>query len=67
MREINICTFFIDLVNCVNVKTATKKSDFENSIVVREKYSIEILIIDGVSKKAIIIENKINNAVDQYR
>ena len=58
---------FIDLLNCVNVKTAIKKSDFENSIVVREKHNIDILIIDDVSKKAIIIENKINNAVDQYR
>lgn len=58
---------FIELLNRVNAQIEIKKSDFENSLVEREKYNIDILITDVTSKKAIIIENKINNAVDQYR
>ena len=40
-------------------------SDYSNARVVREKGRIDILIKDEVSKHAIIIENKINNACDQ--
>ena len=58
---------FIDLLNGVNNQNHIKKSDFENTSVEREKHHIDICVIDDVSKKAIIIENKINNAVDQHR
>ena len=58
---------FIDLLNCVNNQNHIKKSDFENTSVETEKQYIDIRVIDDVSKKAIIIENKINNAVDQKR
>jgi len=42
-------------------------SDFSKSQVVREKGRIDILIKDETSHKAIIIENKINGAVDMRR
>jgi len=58
---------FIDLLNKKNDKDKIKKEDFRNSLVEREKHNIDILITDENSKKAIIIENKINNAVDQKR
>jgi hypothetical protein len=58
---------FIDLINKKNNQIEIQKKDFENSIVEREKHNIDILITDEYSKKAIIIENKINNAVDQQR
>ena len=58
---------FIDLLNLVNNKSFIEKSDFLNSNVYVEKHKIDILIVDHVSKKAIIIENKLNNAVDQKR
>ena len=58
---------FIDLLNCVNNQNHIKKSDFENASVEREKQHIDILVADETSKKAIIIENKINNAGDQHR
>jgi len=60
--------FFIDLLNKAkgnDVKIS--KDDFQNATVERERYHIDILITDENSKKAIIIENKINNAVDQQR
>ena len=58
---------FIDLLNGVNNQNHIKKSDFENASVEREKQHIDICVIDEASKKAIIIENKINNAGDQHR
>ena len=58
---------FIDLLNCLNNQNHIKKSDFENASVETEKQYIDISVIDDVSKKAIIIENKINNAGDQER
>lgn len=59
---------FIDLLNknAVN-ENFISKNDFQNSTVEREKHRIDILITDENSKKAIIIENKINNATDQQR
>ncbi len=42
-------------------------TDFSNAKVVTEEGKIDILIKDYSSKKAIIIENKINNAVDMIR
>lgn len=57
---------FIILLNKVN-KNKINKFEFENATVIRERDNVDILIFDEVSKKAIIIENKINNAVDQKR
>lgn len=57
---------FIDLLNQIK-KLNINKSDFQNSLVIREENKIDILIKDDVSKKAIIIENKINNAGDMSR
>lgn len=39
--------------------------DFKNAIIRAEKWRIDVSIVDEVSKKAIIIENKIYNADDQ--
>ena len=58
---------FIDFLNIVDNKKGINKSDFLNSQVAREPDRIDILITDIKSKKAIIIENKINNAGDTYR
>ena len=58
---------FIELLNKKNNTIEIQKNDFKNSIVEREKHNIDILITDEYSRKAIIIENKINNAVDQQR
>jgi hypothetical protein len=58
---------FIDMLNQSNNNVFINKSDFENSNVEREINRIDILITDSLSKKAIIIENKINNANDTYR
>src|SRR6266404_4347993 len=43
---------------------AINSSDYSNAQVIREKDRIDLLIKDEDSKKAIIIENKINNAGD---
>jgi len=58
---------FIDLLNEIDSKNHINKFDFENATVIRERANIDILVIDEKSKKAIIIENKINNAADQQR
>lgn len=58
---------FIDLLNKCNPNNYLNRKDYRNTIVSREKNNIDILIVDRDSKKAIIIENKINNAVDQPR
>jgi hypothetical protein len=42
-------------------------SDYSNSQVVREEGRIDILIKDDTSRKAVIIENKINGAPDMHR
>lgn len=44
-----------------------EKVDFKNGNVKREENRIDISIIDEFSKSAIIIENKINGAIDQDR
>ncbi|MDB5091642.1 MAG: hypothetical protein JWR09_5636 [Mucilaginibacter sp.] len=41
-----------------------RKDDFENTTVIREQGRLDIWIRDEVSRKAIIIENKVNNAPD---
>jgi len=58
---------FIDLINKGNLNKKINKKDFENSTVFRERNNIDILIVDDYSKKAIIIENKINEANDMYK
>ncbi|RKS03063.1 PD-(D/E)XK nuclease family protein [Flavobacterium sp. 102] len=57
---------FIDLLN-KSGHHQLNKYDFENAMVIRERNNIDILIADEISTKAIIIENKINNAIDQKR
>lgn len=58
---------FIEMLNQNFRENKIKKSDFSNPQIFREKERIDILIIDNYSKKAIIIENKINNAGDTER
>lgn len=58
---------FIDLLNSHNESINISKNDYLTPIFAREKGRIDILIKDKKSKHAIIIENKINNAVDQPR
>ncbi len=41
------------------------KNDFSRPVISREKGRIDIWVRDEISKKSIIIENKINNAPDQ--
>lgn len=57
---------FIDCLNRVEGKKIDK-IDFLNSQVERETDKIDILIKDVTSKKAIIIESKLNGAADTYR
>jgi len=56
-------------IKCLNNLCDNRISfnQFQNPIVENEKDNIDIRIRDIQSKKSIIIENKINNAVDQYR
>ena len=56
---------FIEMLNLAG-KTI-KKDDFKDAEVVREEGKIDILIKSETTKKAIIIENKINNAGDMAR
>lgn len=58
---------FLKMINLVRKQNEIKKSDFSNFSIHREKERIDILILDDYSKKAIIIENKINNASDTNR
>jgi len=58
---------FIDFLNEMNSKTTIDKTKFEDAEVFREKGRIDISIISRTSKQAIIVENKINGAVDQHR
>jgi hypothetical protein len=46
---------------------AIKAEDYRNAKVVREKGRIDLLIYDDTSRKAIIVENKINGAPDMHR
>jgi hypothetical protein len=61
--------FIIELINCLNELTNPKNkiqhNDFTAPVVEREKDRIDIRIRDSISRKSIIIENKINNAIDQ--
>ncbi len=53
---------FLDFINLHEARI--NLSHYKNAQVVREEDRIDILIKDEDSKKAIIIENKINNAAD---
>jgi len=59
-------TFLNLFINYLNTyyKTDISFSDFQNTIVTRETGRLDIWIRDEISKQSIIIENKINNAVD---
>ena len=58
---------FIHLLNKCNPQRNINPSDFQNARVSREENNIDILISDSNSGKAILIENKIYNAIDQHR
>lgn len=58
---------FFNLLNKVNPKAIIHEDNYKNVKVVREQSNIDILITDETTKRAIIIENKINNAVDMHR
>lgn len=55
---------FVSTLNKVKNDLKINISDFSNYSVEREKNRIDICVVDKVSKKTIIIENKINNAPD---
>lgn len=57
-------TFFEELSR---IKKVHFYFDYYKSEVYREKERIDVLIVDNECKKAIIVENKINNAVDMPR
>jgi hypothetical protein len=57
---------FIDLINSIS-DLKVRWKDFENTVVNREVGRIDISILDTKAKRAIIIENKINNASDMGR
>ncbi|MEA3451688.1 MAG: hypothetical protein U9Q83_07260, partial [Bacteroidota bacterium] len=56
-------------INCLNLfdNFQIDLNDFKNTVIEREVDRIDISIKDTKSKKAIIIENKINNAQDTNR
>lgn len=56
---------FIQMLN--NTGRNINFNDYRDAIVIREEGKIDILIKSESSKKAIIIENKINNAGDMQR
>lgn len=58
---------FIELIQILEPELEIDLEDFNNTTTARENYRIDILIQDENTQKAIIIENKINNATDTYR
>lgn len=57
-----------EFLNCLNLfNNKINHEDFENPVVENEKDKIDIRIRDITSKKSIIIENKINDAIDQHK
>jgi len=58
---------FIKMLNKFKDKKPIEIHDFQLANVVREKSNVDILITDELSRKAILVENKINNAIDQER
>ncbi|MBC5774341.1 PD-(D/E)XK nuclease family protein [Pontibacter sp. KCTC 32443] len=58
---------FIDFINEHSMRVSVRREEYQNAVVERETGRIDISIKDVSSKKAIIIENKINDAVDMER
>ncbi|WP_162427883.1 PD-(D/E)XK nuclease family protein [Pontibacter pudoricolor] len=58
---------FIAFINEYSGKVPLRREEYQNAVVERETGRIDISIKDVSSKKAIIIENKINDAVDMER
>jgi len=58
---------FLELLQNIKPELEINQEDFMDSSIFREKHHIDILIQDERTKKAIIIENKINNASDTER
>ncbi len=58
---------FIGMLNRIPTGHSIDAAKYHDAIVVREKGRIDILIKSESSKRAIIIENKINNAGDMFR
>jgi hypothetical protein len=58
---------FFKLINKSKSSIVIDEDDYKNTKVGREQSRIDILITDASSKRAIIIENKINNAIDPNR
>lgn len=58
---------FIDYLNKHTNNPGILKSNYKNATVEREAHRIDICIKDIQSKRAIIIESKLNNAPDMYR
>jgi hypothetical protein len=58
---------FFKLLNKAKKSIVINEDNYKNAKVVREQSKIDILITDETSKRAIIIENKINNAIDMNR
>lgn len=63
-QGIDFLNLFLDYLNTLGCNI--NKQDYTQCSIHREQGFIDILIKDSKSKKAIIIENKINNAVDTY-
>lgn len=60
--------FLEAFIEMINKKGKNIKAEYYNdAIVVREEGRIDVLIKSDASKRAIIVENKINNAVDMKR
>lgn len=58
---------FLELLQKIKPDLSINLHDFTDATITREENRIDILIRDKISKKVIIIENKINNAGDTYR
>lgn len=59
--------YFIDMINACGKVPTIAYEEFEHARVEREKERIDVLVVDEHSKNAIIVENKILDAVDQKR
>jgi hypothetical protein len=61
--------FLFEFINVLNLKCKINinLNDFKSPVLSKEKDKIDIRIRDNISKKSIIIENKINDANDTYR
>ena len=60
---------FIIILNKLNPTLNILEIDYINSVIIREEGKIDLWIknVSSINKKSILIENKINNAVDMQR